>query len=263
MIRVLVIDDEALAIRRLEIKLSRYADIDVVGYAQDGDAAINMLQQKKPDLIFVDINMPGADGLEVAAAALDQDIHVIFVTAFNQFAVQAFEQQVVDYLLKPVSAQRLDLAVQRFRQLQKQTDAVDKVHELNSVVAQIRAHNGMPVETNNGDPIWIKDRGRIQKISSQNIEWVEASRDYVTLHMLDEHSHFVRDTMAHFENILDGAVFQRVHRSAIVNFTQIEEVSTHTGTTTLRLRSGAKIRIGRSYKSKTNLKLKEIFTSLG
>lgn len=261
MIKVLVIDDETPAIRRLEIKLSKYDDVEIIGYAHDGDSALEMLPRVQPDLIFIDVKMPGVGGLEIAAIAMQHGIHVIFVTAFSQFAVQAFEQQVLDYLMKPVSSYRLDLALDRFKKRQTQIRALERVNELNSTIAQIHAETAGMTTPVTKDAIWIKDRGRMQKVLPLNIEWIEASRDYVTLHMLDSHSFFVRDTMSHFENILDKNVFERVHRSAIVNFTQIEEISNTAGATCLHLRSGASVRVGRSYKPNTNLKLKTIFSS--
>jgi len=259
MIKVLIVDDEALAIRRLEIKLTRYADIDIVGTARDGDAAVVALSSLSPDVVLLDINMPGMDGLDVADHAATLGVGVIFVTAFNQFAVQAFERNALDYLLKPVNQDRLEQALDRYRHRQKSSTALDKVGELNSVLAQLRTQNleGVPSKPDTG--LWIKDRGRNQKISLESIEWIEASRDYVTLHMVDERSHFVRDTMHHFETMLDPSLFRRVHRSTIVNILKVKEVDMRKSVQYLLLHSGTEVRVGRAYKVQTSLRLKEIF----
>jgi len=259
MIKVLIVDDEALALRRLEIKLARYADVEIVGTARDGDAAVVALSSLSPDLVLLDINMPGMDGLDVADCAATLDIDVIFVTAFNQFAVQAFERNALDYLLKPVNQDRLEQALERYRKHQKRSTALDKVGELNSVLAQLRAQNLEDVPSKPDTGLWIKDRGRNRKISLESIEWVEASRDYVTVHMIDGRSHFVRDTMHHFESMLDPSLFQRIHRSTIVNILKVKEVNMRKSVQYLLLHGGAEVRVGRAYKVQTSLRLKEIF----
>lgn len=259
MIKVLIVDDEALAIRRLEIKLARYTDVEIVGTARDGDAAVVALTNLSPDMVLLDINMPGMDGLDVADCATALNIDVVFVTAFNQFAVQAFERNALDYLLKPVNHDRLGQALDRYRQRQKRSTALDKVGELNSVLAQLRAQNLENVPSKPDTSLWIKDRGRNRKISLESIEWVEASRDYVTVHMVDGRSHFVRDTMHHFEDMLDTALFQRIHRSTIINILKVKEVNMRKGVQYLLLQGGAELRVGRAYKVQTSLRLKEIF----
>jgi len=261
MIRVLLVDDEALAIRRLEIKLSRYEDVEIVGAARDGDAAVAALAGKQPDLVLLDINMPGMDGLDVADRAAQMKVDVIFVTAFNQYAVQAFERRALDYLLKPVNQDRLDQALERYRKRVKRNTALDKVGELNSVLAQLRAHQNDDVMSKPETGLWIKDRGRNRKISMESIEWVEASRDYVTVHMIGGRSHFVRDTMQHFETILDPTIFQRIHRSTIVNILKVKEVNMRKSVQYLLLNGGAEVRVGRAYKVQTSLRLKEVFVN--
>lgn len=261
MIRVLLVDDEALAIRRLEIKLNRYSDVEIVGAARDGDAAVAALASKKPDLVLLDINMPGMDGLDVADRAAQLGVDVIFITAFNQFAVQAFERQALDYLLKPVNQTRLDEAFERYRQRLKRQTALDKVGELNSVLAQLRAYQQDDIVNKPETGLWIKDRGRNRKISMDSIEWIEAARDYVTVYMIGGRSHFVRDTMQHFESILDSTIFQRVHRSTIVNLLKVKEVNTRKSVQYLLLQGGAEVRVGRAYKVQTSLRLKEIFVN--
>lgn len=261
MIRTMIIDDEALAIRRLEIKLGRYRDIDIVGHCRDGDTALAEIRRKKPDLVLLDINMPGLDGLAVAEDVASTGTHIIFVTAFHQYAVQAFERNAVDYLLKPVSTDRLDLAIERFRSRRQQRDAMDQVDELRSVIAQLRAANPDDQDAVTPQYFWTKDNGVSQKICLNDIEWIEAARDYVSLHMKNGRMHFVRHTMNSFEKRLDPKLFQRVHRSAIVNLSLITKISHKDGIFRLIMRSNANIRVGRAYKTQTDFRLKELSSS--
>lgn len=262
MIRTLIVDDEALAIRRLEIKLTRYKDVEIIGHSRNGDSALSDIKSLRPDLVLLDINMPGMDGLSVSEQTLDLGVFIIFVTAFHQYAVQAFERNAVDYLLKPVSTDRLDMALERFRARREQDDAAEHIRELKSVITQLRATDSSQAKTPEPQYFWTKGNGVSQKIALHNIEWIEAARDYVTLHMQGGQTHFIRNTMANFEKRLDQSLFQRVHRSAIVNVSQISKVSHKDGVFKLFLNSGAQIRVGRVYKSKVSLRLKEISSSL-
>ena len=259
MIKVLIVDDESLAIRRLEIKLSRIQDIEVVGYCRDGDKAKEMLVTTSPDLTLLDINMPGANGFDVADRADELGIHVIFVTAFNQYAVQAFEQNAVDYLLKPVSTARLEAAIDRYRHLSQQEDALENVRELKSVITQLRAYAPDLEMPSPRKAIWIKNQGRLQKIQVESIEWIEAARDYVSLHMINGRTYFVRDTMNSFEKELESHLFQRTHRSSIVNLSQIREIKSVAGSQVLQLNSGMEIKVGRSFRNQVKLRLSELF----
>ena len=258
MIRVLIVDDELLAIRRLEIKLTRFRDVEVVGTCRDGDQALKSIKNLIPDLVLLDINMPGIDGLHVGQAAINMGIAVIFVTAFNQYAVEAFQQHALDYLLKPVDENRLAQALERYRSRKKRDKAADKIGELNSVIIQLRALNPQATDIRPHNSIWVKSRNREQKITVENIEWVEASRDYVTIHMTNAHTYFVRNTMNNFESLLDSKLFHRIHRSSIVNLSQITEISLVGNTQILQLASGAKLRVGRKYRATTNLRIKEL-----
>jgi len=262
MIRTLIVDDEALAIRRLEIKLSRYKDVDIIGHCRDGDKALRYIETKNPDLVLLDINMPGQDGLSVAEKTLSKGPHIIFVTAFQQYAIQAFERNAVDYLLKPVSTDRLDQALDRFRQRQKRSDALEEINELKSVIEQLRLTQSRSTEANIPQYFWMKDNGVSQKIRLSDIEWIEAARDYVSLHMQSGRTHFIRNTMTGFETLLDGSLFTRVHRSAIVNLSQITKISHKSGIFRLFMRSGAEIRVGRAYRNQTDLRLKELSATL-
>jgi DNA-binding LytR/AlgR family response regulator len=243
--RTLIVDDEPLALRRLEILLSRRPRIEIIGTCRNGRDALAMIESMKPDLVLLDIRMPEMTGLEVATALTAPDAPaVIFVTAYDAFAVQAFEAAAVDYLLKPVEPERLDQALARARQQYAMRDAESRAGELEAVVNALR-HEGAP----EGNDFWVKDRNGTVRLSKHEMDWVEAEGDYVRIHC-GERSWLHRETMTAMENMLDERFFVRVHRSAIVNSRRV----TRTGTTTsggrlLHLETGAEIRIGRSYES--------------
>ena len=288
MIRTLIVDDEVLAIRRLKIKLNRYSDIEIIGHSLDGDQATSMIRELKPDLVLLDINMPGADGLRVAETIIETKTQVIFVTAFHLYAVQAFEREAVDYLLKPVSVDRLDTAIDRLRTRIIERNARDQIGELKSVIAQIRS-SSCEEDTNqhrqyykNGhtskirlldiewveaarDYIslhWAKNGHTSHKIRLLDIEWVEAARDYISLHMKSGKTHFIRHTMKDFEKRLDQNLFARVHRSTIVNLSCVSSITHKSGIFELLLHSGNSVRVGRAYEKQTKLGLKSLASSV-
>jgi len=243
--RTLLVDDEPLALRRLEILLSRRPRIDVVGTCRSGEDAIEAIEKLKPDLVLLDIRMPGLDGLAVARTLTGPMAPVIiFITAYDNFAVQAFEASAIDYLLKPVEPERLDQALARARKTHSLKDAESRAGELEAVVHALR-HNG-EADT---DDIWVKDRNGNVRVSKLTIDWVEAEGDYVRIHC-GGRSWLHRETMHAMCKELDQRFFIRVHRSAIVNTRRIERTSsTASGGRLLQLDSGAEVRIGRSYEA--------------
>lgn len=243
--RTLIVDDEPLALRRLEILLSRRPRIEIVGTCRNGREALASIEDLKPDLVLLDIRMPDLNGLDVAAALAGPDAPaVIFVTAYDAFAVQAFEAAAVDYLLKPVEPERLDLALGRARQQYAMRDAESRAGELEAVVNALR-YNG----SSEGGDLWVKDRNGTVRLSKHQIDWVEAEGDYVRIHC-GERSWLHRETMTSMEDQLDSRFFVRVHRSAIVNSRRVTRTgSTSSGGRLLHLESGADVRVGRSYES--------------
>jgi DNA-binding LytR/AlgR family response regulator len=243
--RTLIVDDEPLALRRLEILLSRRPRIEVVGTCRNGRDALALIESIKPDLVLLDIRMPEMTGLEVATALTAPDAPaVIFVTAYDAFAVQAFEAAAVDYLLKPVESERLDQALARARQQYAMRDAESRAGELEAVVNALR-YEGAPA----GNDLWVKDRNGTVRLSKHEMDWVEAEGDYVRIHC-GERSWLHRETMTAMENMLDDRFFVRVHRSAIVNSRRVTRTgTTRSGGQVLHLETGAEVRIGRSYES--------------
>jgi DNA-binding LytR/AlgR family response regulator len=241
--RILLVDDEPLALRRMEVLISRRPRFEVIGSCRDGKRAIEAIQELKPDVVLLDVRMPGMDGLEVARLVKGPDMPIIiFVTAYDAFAIEAFEAAAIDYLLKPVEAERLDLALARARQLFSLRDAESRAGELQSVVDALR-HAESPQD----DDIWIKDRDGSVRVSKGRIDWVEAEGDYVRIHCGDR-SWLLRETMNAMESQLDSRLFLRVHRSAIVNRRRISRAGqTPSGGRVLHLDDATTVRVGRSY----------------
>lgn len=201
-LRVLIADDEPLAAERLQLLLARSKGAHLVGTASDGESAISMAEALNPDLLLLDIAMPGADGIEVARSLTSQrpSPAVVFVTAFDQFAVAAFEIAAVDYLMKPVDPERLQLALDRAR---------DFIEHKRSTSDQAAEPSGWI------DEFWASDFSGLVRIASRDIDRVSAERDYMRLHV-GRRSWLIHHSMAALEEGLDPALFVRLHRSAIV-----------------------------------------------
>ena len=176
--RVLLVDDEPLALRRLEILLSRRPWVDVVAAVRDGQAAIRAARELNPDVVFLDIQMPQLDGFEVAALLSEGNRpEIIFVTAYETHAVRAFEAAAIDYLLKPVEMERLDEALGRVRTHLASRDANARADELEALVHTLRGHDG-----DRHPDLWIRDRRGRVRLEKTRIDWVEAEGDYVRIH---------------------------------------------------------------------------------
>jgi two-component system response regulator AlgR len=230
-LRTLVVDDEPLAVERLQILCAREPAIDLVGVASDGEAALRMVEALDPELLLLDIAMPGIDGMEVARALEQRPRRpaVIFCTAFDQFAVAAFDVAAVDYLLKPVSAERLGRAVTRVREV-------------------LRAPPAPPaVRPDHASEFWVPHRSEMIRIAAEDIDRIEAERDYMRLHV-GRRSFLLHQTITELERQLDPASFIRLHRSTIVRRNFIAKLR-HDGLGVWHadLADGAEVRIGRTY----------------
>jgi two-component system, LytTR family, response regulator AlgR len=232
-LRTLIVDDEPLAIERLQILCAREPQVDLVGTASDGEAALRLIEALAPDLVLLDIAMPGIDGLGVAQALEGRgDARrpaIIFCTAFDQFAVAAFDVAAADYVLKPVAPERLAKAVAR-------------------VMASLAAPPPAPTPSpGHSVEFWVPHRSEMIRIAAQDIDRVEAERDYMRLHV-GERSFLLHQTISELERRLDPAMFIRLHRSAIVRRDRIARL-THDGLGAWRavLDDGKEIRIGRTY----------------
>ena len=247
--RILIVDDEPLARRRLTIGLAEIDRTFAVATAADGDEALAMIGTFDPDLLLLDIKMPGLDGFAVAdaLAALPRPPAVIFVTAFANYALRAFEVSAVDYLLKPVEFDRLRQAIARATQGVLTRDAAERIEELRSVVTALRAAGDGSDDSRFETEIWVPHRSDFVRLKAATIDRVEAERDYVRIHV-GTRSYLVRDTIGGFEARLDPAQFIRVHRSAIVRADTVQALMrSGYGAFAVQLENGISLRVGRKY----------------
>ena len=239
-LKIVIADDEPLAAERLERLLGRLEHVDIVGIAADGEEAVALSEDKRPDLLLLDIAMPGMDGIEVARA-LSQGTNspaVIFVTAFDRFAVAAFEVAAVDYLMKPVDAKRLEQAIERAREhvVAHQNDTVSSPHT-----------EDMTDECPWLTEFWASDLSGLVRIAADDIDRVSAERDYMRLHV-GERSWLIHYSMAKLEEGLDPAKFVRLHRSALVRRDFVAGFSRNaSGRWVARLQDGSEQPVGRLY----------------
>ena len=231
LLRTLLVDDEPLAVERLQILCARVPGLQLVGTATDGQAALRMVEALQPELLLLDIAMPGLDGIGVARAleSLSQRPAIIFVTAFDQFAVAAFDVAAVDYLLKPVSPERLERAVTRVRaQLGSGGEAAAPASKWST-------------------EFWVPHRAEIIRVPAADIDLIEAERDYMRLHV-GPRSYLLHQTITELERRLDPAAFIRLHRSTIARRDRIVGLKHDgCGAWTAEMGDGRSLRIGRTY----------------
>ncbi len=220
-LRTLIVDDEPLARERVRMMLGMHDDVAVIGEHGDGQQAIDAIRRERPDLVFLDVQMPGVDGFGVLRA-LEGEVmpYVVFVTAYDQYALKAFEVHALDYVLKPFNAERFAQALQRARtaiaRREEAEGSVDK-DRLRSLVASLTA------EQREKQRIVVKSSGRVFFVKVDDIDWIEAEGNYVRLHMGPQ-SHLLRETMKGMESVLDESQFLRIPRSTIVNADRIREL---------------------------------------
>jgi len=238
--RILLADDEPLALVRLQTLLADIEDVEIVGLAKDGEEAAALVMSLKPDLALLDIRMPKQSGLALAKAIADvSSVEVIFVTAFDHFASQAFEVDAVDYLLKPVEPQRLALAIDRARRRRKVARA--------SAVSVMDDSQDAPSAVGSNEGFWVPGRDGLVRVALNTIDWIEAARDYVLLHT-STRSHMLRSTMDGIQKQMDPAIMARVSRSAFVRRGAVAEV-TRLGRAgyVIVLHDGTPVRVGATY----------------
>ena len=256
-IRTILVDDEKLAIQGLELRLQPFDDIEIVAICHNGREAIRKIKTLKPDLVFLDIQMPGFDGFSVVQGVMDIDPPLfVFVTAYSEHAIKAFEAQAIDYLMKPVEPERLADTMDRVRSRlseKRTSEELDRLRNVINEVAPDAADNLGSVEdalasTRFEKLINVKDRGQIFRVEVASIERIDAAGDYMCIYTADN-SLILRETMKDLEKRLDPRTFQRVHRSTIVNLDQVRQVKPHTnGECFLVLESGAQVKVSRSYR---------------
>ena len=261
-IRALIVDDESLSRRGLLIRLQGAADIEVVGEAANGRTALDAIRRHQPDIVFLDIEMPGMTGLDVVSQLPTESMPlVVFVTAFDRYAIQAFEARAVDYLLKPVDEERFADALEHIRQQIQQRKAADQRDRLVQLMADLRGSSDWPSELGDLRPdssspggiapaLAIRQGREIVRLPLPTIDWIDAAGDYMCVHASGQ-THILRGTMKSLEDALDPAIFQRVHRSTIVNLSRVERVRPHmNGEFFLILAGGHEIKLSRTFRDK-------------
>ena len=254
-IRTILVDDEKLAIQGLMLRLEKFPDVEIIDTCSNGREAIRKIKTEKPDLVFLDIQMPGFDGFSVVKGVMEiEPPLIVFVTAYQEHAVRAFEANAVNYLMKPVDEDKLADTLERVRTRIAEKRSAEEAEKLKNVLAEV-APDAMEAIPDEGETagryeklINIKDKGQIFRVDVDSIERIEAAGDYMVIYTADN-SLVLRETMKDLERRLDPRVFQRVHRSWIVNLNQVRQVKPHTnGECFLILESGADVKVSRSYR---------------
>ena len=229
MIRTLIVDDEPLPRERIRSLLAAYPEINVIGESRDGREAATMIAAERPDLVFLDVQMPELDAFDVIAGVSDDYLPaVIFVTAFDEYALPAFDVNAVDYVLKPINSERFDKAVRR-------------------AIEQLRA------ERRYASRFAVRPGSSFSFVRAEDIDWIDGADNYVRLHVSGR-EHLLRDTMKSIESRLQPDIFVRVHRSTIVNIDRVASVQPHNhGEYVIIMRDGARLNASRSYSDRLRM----------
>ncbi|MEP7326164.1 MAG: LytTR family DNA-binding domain-containing protein [Gemmatimonadota bacterium] len=249
-LRAVIVDDEPLARERIRTLLGGYPEWAVAAECGDGLGAVAAIDREQPDLVFLDIQMPELDGFEVLEAlGVETAPAIIFVTAFDEFALRAFEVSAVDYLLKPIDSARFELALSRARErLARQSRVPDL--QLEQLMEFWQARQGLATR------FVVREGGKISFVRVQDVDWIDAAGNYVRLHAAGR-QHLVRDTMKAVEARLDPAIFVRVHRSAIVNIDRVTALEPYFhGEYVVIMRDGSRLTSSRSHSERLRALLK-------
>jgi two-component system LytT family response regulator len=249
-LRVLIVDDEALARQRLEDLLSREDAVEIVGTADNGQAAIEAIAALKPDLVFLDVQMPGRTGLDVLReVGPDQMPATIFVTAYDRYALDAFELAAIDYLMKPFDDERFEQAFRRARRMIELAELGRLSEQLRAVLKreeQTAAAPAAPARSAYLERIAVEMRGQVRVVPVQTIEYITASGPYAEIHVADK-TYIIRERMQTLEERLDPQQFFRIHRSVIVRLDRIDSLLREPGGDyAVQLRSGARLSVSRN-----------------
>lgn len=267
-IRTIIVDDEALSRRGLEIRLLGTADFEIVSQCSNGREAISAIAGHRPDVVFLDIQMPGMSGFDVLAHLPQDSIPlVVFVTAYDQYAIRAFDARAVDYLLKPVDDARFATCLDRVRDRIRAQTAAEQRDQLFGIIAEITgsgelvmdellARGRKAIEPRHSEILPIRQGREIVRVPVASIEWIDAAGDYMCIHA-GGNTHILRGTMKDLEQYLDPKLFQRVHRSTIVNLRRVKSLRAHmNGEYFLTLDGGNELKLSRTYRDKVEFFLK-------
>ncbi len=261
-LRTVIVDDEPAARRGVRLLLERDHAVEIVGEAATGTEAAELIRREKPDLAFLDVQMPGSDGFEALRMVAPADAPtVVFVTAYDEYALRAFEVHAVDYLLKPYDDARFGVALQRAKEevRRRQTDTVNA--RLTQLLDYLEAtgRGGAHAAEVPGERILLKSSGEIFFLKAEEIDWIEAEGDYMKFHV-GGRAHLMRETMARLEARLDPKRFIRIHRSTIVNVDRLRKLSpSFAGEYAVVLQDGTKLKLSRGYHDRIAALLKAAF----
>jgi two-component system LytT family response regulator len=251
MVRALIVDDEPLARQRLRTLLKGESDIEVVGECSNGHEAVAAVLELHPDLLFLDVQMPVLDGFGVLEAlGTEQLPAVIFVTAYDTYAIRAFEVNALDYLLKPFDRDRFRKALQRARDMISKEPPSYTGEQLGALLVESHPERGTAAGRPPIDRLVIKSSGRVFFLRTEEIDWIEAAGNYLRLHVGNE-MHLLRDTMNNLEARLRPDKFLRIHRSTMVNLERVKELQPwFHGDYKVILLDGTELTLSRSYRPK-------------
>lgn len=244
-VRVLIVDDEPLARDVIRLMLKEHPQIDIAGECRNGVEAVAMIKRHDPDIVFLDVQMPDLDGFGVIKQVGAENMPVtIFVTAYDKYAIRAFEVHALDYLLKPFDRERFEQTLSRAR-TQLQRDRNEDVHQ--RLLTWLEGNNPLP-QTRYLNRLVIKESGRIFFVNTAEIDWIEAAGDYVSLHV-GRKTHLLHERMNVLAEKLDPKHFLRIHRSTIVNLDRVKELQPHlNGEFFVLLHDGTSLKLSRSYR---------------
>jgi two-component system, LytTR family, response regulator len=279
-VRVLIVDDEPIARRRMRRLLRLEDDVDVIDDVGSGREAIEAIQRDRPDLVLLDVQMPDVDGFGVVdALGVDHMPPTIFVTAFNEYAVRAFDVHAIDYLLKPFDTDRFRAAFVRARVHLEQRSSAEQGRKIRALLEQVLGEGGATAVSDraasavgaaNGgtsappprhrfvDRLMVKHDGRVYFVKATDVDWFEASGNYVRIHT-GKVSHLIRETMQRVESQLDPSMFVRIHRAVIVNVDRIRELQPwFAGDYVVILRDGRQLKLSRTYREHLHTRMQRL-----
>ena len=245
-IRTVIVDDEPIARRGIRTQLAAENDFEIVAECRSGQEAVSIIEQTSPDLVFLDVQMPELDGFEVIEKiGAERMPAVIFVTAYDKYALRAFDVHAIDYLLKPFDAERFSRALLQARQQIERRSIQDLSQRLKGLLDDLRTTPNRKY----AERLVIKTSGRIFFLSTSEIDWIEAADNYVRIHSGGD-EHLLRETMSSLEKRLDPEEFMRIHRSRIVNIDRVKELQPlFRGEYEVRLQDGTRLESGRGYRA--------------
>jgi two-component system LytT family response regulator len=249
MMRAVIVDDEELSRRGIRTRLERSGDVEIVAECSNGREAIQAIR-RAADLVFLDVQMPGMTGFDVIQAIEWRTLpHIIFVTAYDRYAIDAFEVSALDYLLKPIDDERFGIALQRAREALARDRDSDFGRRLAGALSEIASRENNKAVTSASDRIVVRSGGRVAFVKISELDWVEAAGDYVLLHV-GKKSWLLRQSVIELEAKLESWGFARIHRSTIVNLERIAEMrALNNGEYRVVLHDGVALKLSRNYRN--------------